>query len=144
VARKRKNLNLHGDLADPVQRFLNAMEPGTYVRPHCHADADKWELFIILSGAISVLVFTPEGKVIDRIELSPVGPVRGIEIPARTWHTLIAHAPGTVVYESKRGPYLPLSDKEFAIWAPLEDEASVDRFMAWFTTAQVGSMPPVR
>jgi hypothetical protein len=40
-ARRRKNLNLHERLDDPVQRLLNDFEPGTYVRPHRHAD--KWE-----------------------------------------------------------------------------------------------------
>ena len=31
--RLRSNHNLHG-LGDLVQRFLNALQPGTYVRPH--------------------------------------------------------------------------------------------------------------
>jgi hypothetical protein len=31
--RQRKNLNLHVTLVDPVQRLLNAFEPGSYVRP---------------------------------------------------------------------------------------------------------------
>jgi cupin fold WbuC family metalloprotein len=32
--RQRTNLNLHPAFTDPVQRLLNAFEPGTYVRPH--------------------------------------------------------------------------------------------------------------
>ena len=53
--RRRANHNLHPELADPVQRFLNAMEPGTYVRPHRHmAPEPKWELFVVLDGEVVV------------------------------------------------------------------------------------------
>ena len=33
--RRRKNHNLHQE-SDLVQRFLNVLQPGTYVRPHRH------------------------------------------------------------------------------------------------------------
>ena len=39
--RLRMNYNFHSELEDPVQRLCNAMEPGTYVRPHRHAQ--RWE-----------------------------------------------------------------------------------------------------
>ena len=32
--RLRMNYNFHEELDDPVNRLLNAMEPGTYIRPH--------------------------------------------------------------------------------------------------------------
>ena len=115
--RLRRNLNLHPQLDDPVQRFCNAMEPGTYVRPHRHSQVDKWELFLALSGSVAVLTFDDVGKVIDRIELSANGPVFGIEIAEYTWHTLVSLEPGTVLFELKRGPYQPLTDKDFAQWA---------------------------
>ena len=34
--RLRMNYNFHEELDDPVNRLLNAMEPGTYIRPHRH------------------------------------------------------------------------------------------------------------
>ena len=33
LPRRRKNLNVHPVLEDPVQRLFNALEPGTYARP---------------------------------------------------------------------------------------------------------------
>ena len=39
--RKRINLNFHIGDSDLLQRFLNAMEPSTYVRPHKHENPDK-------------------------------------------------------------------------------------------------------
>ncbi len=38
--RRRKNLNLHETLDDPIQRLCNAFEPGTYLRPHRHTAGD--------------------------------------------------------------------------------------------------------
>lgn len=140
--RLRRNLNLHPSYADPVQRLCNAMEPGTYVRPHRHREPDRWELFLVLSGAVAVLIFDDLGKVTKRIELAAEGPIWGIEIPEDTWHTLVALAPGTVVFECKRGPYQPLTDKNFAEWAPEEENPKAANFVAWFRQATIGYTPP--
>ena len=140
--RRRKNLNLHPELDDPVQRFFNAMEPDTYTRPHRHAGADRWELFMLISGAASVLVFDTEGTVTARIDLEAGGPVHGVEVPGDTWHTVLCRAPGTVVFEVKQGPYSPVSDKAFAHWAPAEGDPEVPGFLAWYREATVGSRPP--
>ena len=140
--RLRRNHNLHPTLDDPVQRLCNAMEPGTYVRPHRHRGPDKWECFLALSGAAAVLIFDDAGTVVERIEFSPRGPVFGIEIPRDTWHTLVSLAPGTVLFEIKRGPYSPLNDKDFALWAPAEGERKAPIFAHWFEQAPVGGRPP--
>ena len=55
--RLRKNHNFHADYADPVNRMLNAFEPGTYVRPHKHESPDKCEVFIVLTGKAVALWF---------------------------------------------------------------------------------------
>jgi hypothetical protein len=103
--RKRMNLNLHSTLTDPVQRLLNAFEPGTYVRPHrrppgmagvqkaqgavfCHSDPGKWEFFAILHGRALVLAFDAAGVVLERHELAPAGGVQVIElgpVPGTRW-----------------------------------------------------------
>jgi cupin fold WbuC family metalloprotein len=140
--RLRRNLNLHPSYADSVQRLFNAMEPGTYVHPHRHRESDKWELFLVLSGAVAVLSFDDLGKVTKRIELTTEGPILGIEIPEGTWHTLVALVPGTVVFECKRGPYQPLTDKDFAVWAPQEGDPKAAVFVAWFRQAAIGHIPP--
>ena len=43
--RLRMNYNFH-DLADPVQRMLNAIEPESYIRPHRHFNPAKMEFFL--------------------------------------------------------------------------------------------------
>ena len=52
-ARRRANCNIHPTLDDPVQRFFNAMQPGTYVRPHRHTTPLRWEMFLVLQGRLA-------------------------------------------------------------------------------------------
>lgn len=136
--RRRANDNLHPDLEDPVQRFLNAMEPGTYVRPHRHAHPPRWELFLALTGRAAVLGFDEGGRVVWREELSAHGPVRGVEIEPGAWHAVAALEPGTVLFECKPGPYRPVSDKDFAPWAPAEGEPGAAALERWYRTAGPG------
>lgn len=142
VPRLRKNLNIHAQLDDPVQRLFNAMEPGTYVRPHRHPGKDRWEFFQIVSGRAAVLTFDQTGTVQEKIELSQTGPNVAIEIPGNQWHTLVSLQSGTVLFEIKQGPYQPLSDKDFATWAPQEGDRAVESFVQWFTDAHPGDLPP--
>jgi hypothetical protein len=44
--RKRKNHNFHIDDAAPCQRLLNAVEPESYIPPHCHRDPRKEETLL--------------------------------------------------------------------------------------------------
>jgi cupin fold WbuC family metalloprotein len=136
--RRRANDNLHPQLDDPVQRFLNALEPGTYVRPHRHTTPPKWELFAILAGAAAVLEFDATGRVTRRVEIAPLGEVRGVEIAAGVWHSLVALAPGTVLLELKPGPYAPAGDKDFASWAPAEQAPDAAAFARRLQTVQAG------
>jgi cupin fold WbuC family metalloprotein len=139
--RLRLNHNLHPTPQDPVQRLCNALEPHTYVRPHFHPRDDGWELLALLSGAVAVLTFDGDGRVAERVELSEEGPL-GMEIPANTWHTLASLQSGTVVLEVKPGPYVRLTDKDFARWAPEEGDPRAPAFVEWFQRAQVGASPP--
>jgi cupin fold WbuC family metalloprotein len=129
-ARLRKNFNFHSDYADPVNRMLNALEPGTYVRPHKHESPDKCEVFILLIGKALVLRFDDAGAIIERAVLDNSQGLYGVEIAPREWHTIISLASGTVVYELKPGPYAPIDDKNFAPWAPAEGSPDVAAYLA--------------
>jgi len=138
LPRRRKNLNLHESLHDPLQKLFNAMQADSYVRPHRHSEMEKTELFMAVRGRFAALIFDDEGRVIERIEFSPGGEVFGAEIKPNTWHTVIALDDGAVFFEVKQGPYSPLSDKDFAKWAPQENTAAVKEFMAWLHQAGPG------
>jgi cupin fold WbuC family metalloprotein len=118
--RRRKNLNFHSSPSDPLQRMLNAFEPGTYVRPHRHADPAKREVFVLLSGKVAVLFFNNDGQVIKSVTLSHNDGVLAVEVEPGEWHAVVSLEKGSVVYEIKDGPYDVPTDKDFAPWAPLE------------------------
>jgi len=123
-ARRRMNYNFHETLDATLQRMLNALEPGTYIQPHKHENPDKVESFIVLKGKILVVEFNDEGDVVKSCILSASDGIFGVEIPPRAWHSIAALESGSVVYETKEGPYSPGDDKNFATWAPKEGDPS--------------------
>ncbi len=123
--RQRKNRNFHADDAAPAHRLLNAIEPGSYLMPHRHLDANKDETMIVLRGRLGVVFFDELGQVQQTVVLAPAGPVCGVDIPHGVYHTILALDPGTVMLEAKGGPYLPLAEAERAPWAPAEGAPEV-------------------
>jgi cupin fold WbuC family metalloprotein len=127
--RKRLNHNFHEDLADPINRMLNAFEPGTYLQPHKHENPDKREVFILLRGSLVVVFFDDSGNPTEFVLLDREKGNYAAEIPVGAWHTLIALESGSVVYEVKDGPYQQLSDKNFAGWAPKEGDPDCAEYL---------------
>ena len=140
--RKRAHHNLHPVLEDPVQRLCVAIEPGTYIRPHRHADPSTWEVFILLRGSAVFLVFDDAGRVREHVVLGAGGPVQAVEIPAAAWHSIASLETGTIFFEVKQGPYSPPRDVNSAAWAPAEDDPGSARFEAWYRSARMGDVPP--
>ena len=127
--RKRLNHNFHDDLADSINRMLNAFEPGTYIQPHKHENPDKREVFIVLRGSLVVVFFDNSGTPTDFVLLDRDKGNYAVEIPVGAWHSLFALESGSVVYEVKDGPYLPVSDKNFAEWAPKEGDPNCEEYL---------------
>ena len=127
--RRRMNHNFHRHPGDPLNRMLNAMEPGTYVRPHKHENPDKREAFLLLRGRVLVVSFDAAGNVTDQVELNPATGQFGLEITPGTYHTLVALETGSVLYELKDGPYDVATDKQFAQWAPEEGSPEAEEYL---------------
>jgi cupin fold WbuC family metalloprotein len=127
--RRRQNYNLHASLDDPCQRLLNAMEPGSYIRPHRHLTLAKQEGFVGVGGRLAALVFDAQGRVLDVIVFGPREPVFGVDIPVGVWHTVVSLEPGSVFYETKTGPYVPIPPEDLAPWAPAEGSAEAGRYL---------------
>lgn len=120
--RQRSNHNFHAE-EDAVQRFLNVLQPGTYVPPHCHLreiPGSGFECFVVLQGALALLVFDDRGQTIRRVHLEADGPIRGVELGGGEYHTLVALQPDTVILELKQGPYRASSDKRYLAGFPQE------------------------
>ena len=120
--RLRLNHNFHRE-QDSVQRFLNVLQPGTYVRPHRHrrnGSGTGFECFLVLQGAIGLLLFNGKGEIQQQLHLSATGPTHGIEVDENQFHTLVALEADSVIFELKQGPYQPAQDKDFLRGFPLE------------------------
>lgn len=127
--RRRKNHNFHQHYDEPCQRLLNAVEPGSYIRPHRHLTPAKPECFVLLRGRMTVLIFTDDGRVERVIPLSATDGCLGVDIPAGVWHTIVALASGSIFFETKPGPYQALNDTDFAPWAPVEDSPEAEAYL---------------
>lgn len=119
--RLRQNYNFH-ELHENVQRFINVIQPGTYIRPHRHLrplNINGFEFFLVLQGELGLIIMNEEGTIIHRERVGG-GDIYGIELPEGTPHTLVALAPNTVILEIKEGPYDIQTDKEFLPQFPVE------------------------
>ena len=127
--RLRQNHNLHPSAHSRCHRLLNAMEPASYIRPHRHLDPEKDEGFILMSGALGIITFADDGRVAETVLLSAASGNRAVDIPHGVYHTAVSLESGTVFYEAKAGPYLPLADDEKAPWAPEDGEPSAQEWV---------------
>lgn len=131
--RKRQFSNIHESHADPCQRLFNAIEPGSYIRPHRHAADPRDELLIGVRGFMALVTFDEQGMVTGVIRFGEGGNgdtlAVGVEVPANTWHTVIALEPGSVLLEVKAGPFDPNQPKDLAPWAPDEGGLNAKQYL---------------
>jgi len=132
--RLRANANLHDELSDTIQRLAIAMEPDTIIRPHRHAQT--WELLTALRGRFLVLLFSDDGVVIERVVLGEGCSVQ--ETPAGVWHGVLSLDTGGVIFEVKRGPYMPINGADFAPGYEADDAAQGAKLNLWYAQAKVG------
>ncbi len=122
--RLRRNRNFHPSDDFPCHRLLNAIEPASYVAPHRHLDSRKDETMLVLRGRLGLVIFDDDGGVLRVVELGAGGGDFGVDIPHGQWHSVVGLESGTVFFETKAGPYVPLTQEERALWAPGEGEAA--------------------
>ncbi|NDP22483.1 MAG: WbuC family cupin fold metalloprotein [Paludibacter sp.] len=111
--RLRMNYNFHDHLDAKAQRLLNAMEPDSVFPIHRHRDTS--ETYIILRGRLLVRFYNDEKELINTVLLNPNEEVYGIHIPVGQWHNIEILESGTVIFESKDGPYLPLVSEDIMV-----------------------------
>lgn len=134
--RLRTNLNLHQELSDPVQRLAIAMQPDTLVLPHRHSAT--FEILTALRGRFIVLIWDEAGeRVVQRTVLGDA--CRVVEIPPGEWHAVLSLDDGGVIFEVKRGPYLPITPADVLVWA---HGRAATELNAWYARAQVGDIFP--
>lgn len=106
--RLRMNYNFHDSLNAPCQRLLNALEPETIVPIHRHQHTS--ETYILLRGKLRMMFYNDDKEIIEETILSSESANYGIHIPAGVWHAMEVLASGTVIFETKDGPYMPIQE----------------------------------
>lgn len=122
----------HRDHDSLMHRMLNAMQPGSYVPPHRHLATGKAESVVLLRGSVGFVPFLDDGEP-DEDEMIVLSRMRGVlafDCRPHVWHTFFALEPDTVVFEVKKGPFDASKDKEYAPWAPDEDDPQAGEYMA--------------
>lgn len=135
--RLRSHLNVHESLDAAVQRLFIATEPDTYMRPHRHPEAHKWEFFTVLQGAIDLLLFDDDGTLQQRVPMAPGG-VQAVEVAPGSWHAYLCREPGSLALEVKQGAYAPTAEEDFAPWSPPENSEAAVAFRKWMAQAGEG------
>lgn len=110
--RLRQAMDLRNTPEDQSQRMLNALEPGTVMPIHRHHASS--ETVVIIRGKIQWVFYDENGKETERVTLDANGWPRMLNVEKGRWHSLECLESGSVLYESKDGPYHPLEEDE--IW----------------------------
>lgn len=140
--RKRTHFEMHKGQHDLIQKFLNVMQPESYIPPHLHAEDGRWESFQIIQGRVKVMLFDEGGTVRDTFVLSIEDGNYIAELEEKQWHCIVALEPNSVLLELKPGPYDPEAAKHFAEWAPQEGDESALEYVKWFQKCNVGDRFP--
>jgi cupin fold WbuC family metalloprotein len=127
--RLRMNHNLHPSDSSACHRFFNAIEPGSYIRPHCHQDPEKDETLVMIRGSLGIVRFDASGTVTASFRLAASGDKVAVDIPSGVYHSAVSLESGTIFLEVKAGPYLPLSAEEKAPFAPEEGSPEVAAYL---------------
>ena len=77
--RLRMNYNFHESLDDKCHRFLNCLEPGTFIPVHHHPT--KAETFVILKGKVKVTTYNDNGEVVESCIISHDCGTYGVTFP---------------------------------------------------------------
>lgn len=124
--RKRMHKNLHENYQEACQRFFNAIELDSYLRPHCHGVSQGAETLIAIKGLMAFFAFGNTGEIVA-VHLFGAGRHSGlpgvgvgVEVKPGQWHTVVSLESNSVLLEMKGGPFNPEAPKYFASWAPEE------------------------
>ena len=108
--RLRMNFDLRNSPDDQSQRMLNALEPGTVMPIHRHRNSS--EAVVVLRGKVKWLYYNDKGEITDTYIVAPGSDLVGLCVPKGQWHSLECLETGTVILETKDGPWEALGEDD--------------------------------
>lgn len=128
-SRKRMILPVHRRQDAEVQRLINFLQPGTYIRPHKHPLPHATESIVMLNGALRFFTFDDAGNV-NTDQILKAARFPGVmDIEPGVWHSFLVLEADTILFECKKGPYNAKTDKIFADWSPEEGDGNTKNWM---------------
>jgi cupin fold WbuC family metalloprotein len=67
-----------------------------------------------------LIVFNDDGDIEHVFPFGPGEENVGADLPPGIWHTVVCLEQGSVFFETKPGPFVPITKKDLAPWAPEE------------------------
>lgn len=134
--RLRQHWNIHNDYQDACQRLFNAIEPGSYIRPHCHGSEQGEETIFAIRGHMALIYFDDLGniEIIQKFGSEIYSKVSdalvGVVIPCGKWHTVVSLTKGSILLEVKSGPFNFKAPKFLAPWAPEEGAKEAPEYVS--------------
>lgn len=138
LPRNRAPIHLHDSLKEIPQRFVNCLNPYSYIRPHMHTAKEQWELMCWVCGNITVVFFDEVGRITKKILMNENN-VRVLEVPPGQNHTLITTEKSAYL-EIRNCKYHPSADRIYAAWSPAEGDEAVDGYQKQLLSAKVGDI----
>lgn len=132
--RLRQHLNLHHSYDDPCQRLLNAIEPGSYLRPKRDMTVPRGKLLVALRGGFALVRFDADGNVTEAVRFAAGGgdhAAVAVDVTPACWCTTVSLESGSVLLEARPGPFDPEHLGDFAPWAPESGTDSVTAYLVW-------------
>ena len=111
--RLRMSFYLHESYEDSIQRMINAIEPESIMPIARHRSCS--ETLILLQGKLRVLIFDDMKRVIEDVVLDKALGNIGYHIPDGVWHKVESLESGTVLFETREGPYEPVKPEDILV-----------------------------
>ena len=83
-----------------------------------------------IRGKMALVVFADDGQVDMIVPFGDGCETVAIDLPPTMWHALVSLQAGSIFFETKPGPYAPVSDKDFAPWSPDEGSTEAENYLA--------------
>ncbi|BCS95599.1 hypothetical protein DSLASN_12310 [Desulfoluna limicola] len=76
-----------------------------------------------------LVLFSDDGKIARPLRIGPGEEAAGAEVTSGEWHTVLSLECGSILLETKPGPFTPIPEEDMAQWAPSEGDKEVPAYL---------------
>ena len=118
---------LHGSPENELHEMLIVHSFGQYIRPHINDHSAK--SFLVLDGAMVVVMYRDEGTINDHVHLGEFGSNTPflLRLEEPVFHTIVPISKTVIFLETIKGPHMETRYATFA--PPPKDIFQVERYM---------------